>query len=394
MKRILLNGFALMAFFTMKAQTEQDSTAYKNRKLKIDEINLVSSYYKQDGNNSAVTGGIGTEELTDISTALDVRLVKYGETGKKHTFDLELGVDHYSSASSDRIDLAANSSASSADIRVYPSILYSLENEEKGSTFTAGVSSSTEFDYQSFGGTIGYARKTKDRNGEFSARLQTFLDQVKLIQPIELRTGGDGYGTDSRNTFALSLGYTQVVNKNLQVALIADLVTQQGYLALPFHRVYFTDGSVHQELLPDSRFKIPIGVRVNYFVGDNIIFRAYYRYYSDDWGLTAHTASLEVPVKLTQALSISPFYRYYGQSAVKYFAGYQQHTGSEEFYTSNYDLSKFNSGFYGMGVKFTPPGGVFGIEKFNTIELRYGHYESDNARNLVSDIISLNIKVK
>src|SRR6476661_4825357 len=99
----------VLAAFSQNSTTD---TAYKSRKLKFDEANFVSSYYKQDGNNSAVTGGIGTEKLTDISNALDVRLIKYGKSGKKHIFDAEVGLDFYTSASSDKIDLSANSSAS------------------------------------------------------------------------------------------------------------------------------------------------------------------------------------------------------------------------------------------------------------------------------------------
>ena len=102
MKRRIISGFALMLLFQGYSQNQPaDSSAYKSTKLKLDEINLVSSYYQQDGNNSAVTGGVGTEELTDISNTLDIRLVKYGKTGKKHSLDVELGLDHYTSASSD-----------------------------------------------------------------------------------------------------------------------------------------------------------------------------------------------------------------------------------------------------------------------------------------------------
>ena len=43
-------------------------------------------------------------------------------------------------------------------------------------------------------------------------------------------------------------------------------------------------------------------------------------------------------------------------------------------------------------LKWTPLKGVFGISKFNTLELRYGHY--DSSRNLVSDIISINLKFR
>ena len=204
MKRIFITGLALLGLMKIYAQDQPaDSTAYKARKLKLEEINLVSSYYKQDGNNSAVTGGTGTEKLTDISNAIDVRLVKFGENGIKHNWDFEVGVDHYSSASSDKIDLQANSSASSSDMRVYPSLNYIRENEAKGRAIGIGVSSSTEFDYQSFGGNISFSQKTKDRNGEFTAKLQAYLDQVKLLAPIELRglPGTDDSGNASRNTF-------------------------------------------------------------------------------------------------------------------------------------------------------------------------------------------------
>lgn len=393
MKRIFITGFALLGLMRMAAQsTPTDSTAYKSTKLKIDEINLVSSYYKQDGNNAAVTGGIGSENLTDISNTLDLKLIKYGKSGKKHMFDIEAGIDHYTSASSDMIDLQANSSASSADNRFYPSLHYTMENEEKGNAFGIGVSSSTEFDYQSFGGNISYSKKTKDKNGEFTAKFQAYLDQVKMILPTELRTPEAPSGTEARNTFSGTLSYSQVINQNLQIMVLADVIAQQGYLSLPFHRVYFNDGSVHQENLPDSRLKIPLAVRASYFLGYNVIIRAYYRYYSDDWKLTAHTADVEVPVKLSPFFSISPFYRYYTQSAVKYFNGYGAHDGSAEFYTSNYDLSRFNSSFLGMGLKYTPLKGVFGISHFHTVELRYGHYSKTT--QMAADIISINLKYK
>jgi len=397
MKRIFITGLALLGLFQAYSQTTPtDSTTYKSQKLKIDEINLVSSYYKQDGDNSAVTGGVGTEELTDIANTIDVKLIRYNKAGKKQTFDVEVGIDRYTSASSDRIDLKANSSASSEDVRFYPSLSYMVENEEKGTTLGVGVSSSTEYDYQSFGGNVSYSKKTKDRSGEFTAKFQAFLDQVKMIKPTELRGGSGGSGTEARNTFAASLSYSQIVNQNFQIMFLADVITQQGYLSLPFHRVYFNDSTgetdSNQESLPDTRLKIPLAIRASYFLGDNVIIRAYYRYYTDDWKLTSHTANIEIPVKLSPFFSLSPFYRYYTQSAIKYFKGYKEHDGTEEFYTSNYDVSQFNSNFLGMGLKFSPLKGVLGMKHFHTLEMRYGHYT--RSTNMVSNIVSINIKYK
>lgn len=393
MKKIVITGWALMSLLQLSAQNSpKDSTTYKSTKLKIEEINLVSSLYQQEGNNSSVTGGIGTEKLTDISNTLDVKLFKYDKTGIKHNWDIEVGIDHYSSASSDKIDLQANSSASSADNRFYPSVTYSRENEEKAQTISFGLSSSMEYDYQSFGGTVGFSKLTKSKNGEFIAKFQTYLDQVKMILPIELRGPGAPSGSEARNTFAGSLGYSQILNKNFQLLFLVDVVQQSGYLSLPFHRVYFTDGTVHQENLPDSRLKLPVSVRGSYFLGDNIILRGYYRYYTDDWKLTAHTLDLEVPVKISPFISVSPFYRYYSQQGTKYFKGYEEHTAASEFFTSNYDLSTFDSQFFGAGIKFTPLKGVFGIQHLNTLEVRYGHYNRSTA--LSSNIISINLKYK
>ena len=158
MKKVIISIIALFGFFN--AQAQENTNPEPSKKLSLDEINLVSSYYKQDGNNSAVTGGVGSEKLTDISNSIDVVLVKYDKKLRKNKYTFDVGIDHYTSASSDKIDLKANSSASSADTRIYPSLGWSRENEAKGSTLMAGISYSGEYDYQSIGANIGFAQKT------------------------------------------------------------------------------------------------------------------------------------------------------------------------------------------------------------------------------------------
>ena len=396
MKKICLSVVGL--FICFFAAFAQDSTGYKPRKLTFEEANLVSSYYHQDGNNSAVTGGVGTEKLSDYSNTIDLKFVRWGANNVKHSFTFEAGIDHYTSASSDKIDPRTISSASSADTRIYPSLSWMAENNRKGTTFGAGLSFSSEFDYKSFGANVLFAKKTANRNGEFSAKLQAYLDRVSIIQPIELRTNqsinthGEDYATQARNSFSGSFSYSQIINPNLQVALIADVVYQQGYLGLPFHRIYFNNGTEGVETLPGTRLKIPLGIRANYFLGDKVILRSFYRYYRDDWGLSAHTAQLEAALKLSPFFSFTPFYRYYNQQGTKYFAPINTHSVSEAFYTSNYDLSTLNSGFYGAGFRLTPEKGVLGIQHLSALAIRYGHYNRSNGLN--ANILSLNLQVK
>jgi hypothetical protein len=401
MKKLFLSVIGMyvgiLAAFSQSSQ--YSDSAYTKRQLTFEEANIVSSYYNQNGNHSAVTGGIGTEKLSDISNSIDLKLSLYDRRGRKHSFLGEIGVDHYTSASSDKIDPSTISSASHADTRIYPSLGWTVENEQKGTTLGAGLSYSHEFDYQSFGANINFAKKTNNRMGEFSAKLQGFLDQVSLIYPIELRTpNGSGrreehdYPTTPRNSVSGSLGWSQIINKRFQVSLEAEMVYQHGYLGLPFHRVYFNDQSVHVENLPSSRLKIPLGVRANYFISDKFILRTWYRYYRDDWGINSNALQVETVVKLTPFFSITPFYRFYQQSAVNYFAPYEMHTAADIYYTSNYDLSKFNSNFFGAGFRIAPPNGVFKIQHLNAIEVRYGHYQKTTDMN--SNIISLNLKFK
>lgn len=246
-----------------------DSSKYQSRKLKVDEINLVSAYYHQDGNNSAVTGGIGTEKLSDFANTIDLQMSKFNKRGKKNTFLFELGVDHYTSASSDKIDPNTISSASSADTRIYPSLNWTHSNEETGNSFGFTGSYSTEFDYQSLGAAFNLTRLSKDKNTQFDFKLQAFLDQWTVILPIELRTGNTGrgheqYDTAPRNSFSTSFSLSQVISQKFQAALILEPSYQKGLLATKYQRNYFTDGSLRAETLPDKRYKLPIGLRMNY----------------------------------------------------------------------------------------------------------------------------------
>jgi hypothetical protein len=373
------------------SQTPQDSSSYKNRKLKVEEVNFISSYYQQDGNNSAVTGGIGSEKLTDFANVTEVKLSRYDFRQRKHILNVELGFDSYSSASSDKIDPSTISSASSADIRFYPSIMYSVTNEKRGSTVSVTGSVSTEYDYFSKGLGLGWSKLSQDKNREFGVKAQVYLDTWSVILPIELR-GNEGTSKSPRNSYSTSFTLSQVFNKRLQILLLADIAYQEGQLATLFHRTYFMDGTHRIEKLPDTRLKVPLGARLNYFLGDRFIVRSYYRYYQDSWDMTAHTIEVETPVKITPFISISPFYRYHKQQGVSYFMAYGEHVKNKEYYTSDFDLSTLNSTMFGLGVRYAPPGGVLGLTRFNALEVRYSHYERSTGLN--AEIISLAAKFK
>ncbi|HEY1872101.1 MAG TPA: DUF3570 domain-containing protein, partial [Chitinophagaceae bacterium] len=318
MKRICLSvvGMFLLCFRSW-AQDPSATDDYKSMKLKVDEVNIVSGYYSQSGNHSPVTGGIGTQQLTDLSNVIDLKLVNWDMLERKHSYNIELGIDHHTAASSAYV--SKTGASRTGGTRIYPSFNWQVENEQKRTTFGLGASYSHEYTYQSFGFNVLYSKKSKDNNREFTAKGNLFLDRVKMVEPSELRPAptiitSASRGEESknlipsnpRNTFDAALSLSQIVNKRMQVSFLTDGVVQNGYLGLPFYRVYFNDNSVHIENLPSLRLKLPVGVRLNYFLGDKIILRSYYRFYVDNWGVKAHTASIEMPVKITPFISISP----------------------------------------------------------------------------------------
>ena len=457
---------------------ESDSTevAYKKRVLESTEIDFLASYYKQDGVHSSVSGGMGSEKLTDLASNIVVAI----PLNDDDVLTVDMGLSAYTSASSSNINpfnatgasgggdddddddddrantgpygtpWQASSGASAQDVLGTAVINYSHSSDDRNLIWNADVSFSNEYDYTSFGFGGGISKLFNNKNSEVSIKGNVYLDQWRPIYPTELHEYGvygnnfqnQGYfqgvdiidqngltsnsylpssfeqwKTTNRNSYAASFGFSQVATKKMQFSIFFDLLQQEGMLSTPYHRVYFADKAnyyigqaqyipvyessqnkgVYQladdiERLPGTRFKLPFGGRLNYYLNERFSLRTYYRYYWDDWGITSHTASLELPIKLSDKFTVFPMYRYYVQNQSKYFAPYETHLSTEKFYTSDYDLSSFSANQYGFGIGYTDILTNAKIWKFGikNIDLRYNHYNRSDG--LKSNIVSFGIK--
>lgn len=369
------------------------------KKVKLDdiEISFLASYYQQDGENSPVTGGVGTEYLTNIAPAMLINV----PIDTSNSISVYGGVDFYSSASSDNINnqyLDPNhvSSASASDVRGYATFTFKNKNKKTGITKGVIAGFSAEYDVVSLSAGGLYTVSSKDNNRELGIKAVYYFDDWQLIYPTELRgSNGQTLDKDKRHSLNFSLTGSSVVNKRLAMSLTTDLVYQTGLLSTPFHRVYFAGQTIDPlvadlpslEKMPNTRIKIPVGVRVNLFPSDYFIIRSYYRYYWDTWDVQGHTAKLELPIKLSESLRITPFYRFHQQSAAKYFAPIFTHAADADYYTSDYDLSSFTSTQIGLGLDISP---LFGIARYKSpldrsqagmlknVEIRYAYYMRRN----------------
>ncbi|CAI8221253.1 MAG: Uncharacterised protein [Formosa sp. Hel1_33_131] len=440
---------------------QQDSTlVYKKRVLETTEVDFLNSYYAQEGSNAAVTGGIGTEKLTDITSAIVVSIPMNDDD----ILTVDVGISAYTSASSSNgnpFDISgasgedddddddgraaagvvigspwvASSGASASDVWGSLNIDYSHSSDDRNTIWNADLSFATEYDYFSIGFGGGLTKLFNEKNTTLGISTNIYLDTWLPIYPTELKAYDDvdgnqnegffngvtildqdgnassnwspvnGFGLindKGRNSYSVSLSFSQILSKNAQFSIFLDIVQQQGWLANPLQRVYFgdvanyyigtassipnyrssTNTDVFQladdiERLPSSRLKTPLGFRLNYYVNEVVSLRTYYRYYFDDWGIKSNTASLEIPVKISDKFTLYPSFRYYNQTQADYFAPYEENVSTSEFYTSDYDLSKFSANQYGFGISYTDIFSKAHLWKFGlkSIDFKYTRYQ-------------------
>ena len=407
--------FVIVFFLTVSVGwSQQNDTSYKRRVLEASEVDLLFSYYNQDGENAAVTGGEGTEELTDATSSIVLRM----PMNEDDILTVDVGLSAYTSASSSNVNpldgglnvtpFDASSGESRKDVLAYINPTYLHSSDDRNSIWSANAYFSSEYDYFSIGFGGSYTKLFNEKNTEITLSGKVFLDKWNAIYPIELRDGffddrisGNGtytpifseFESENRNSYSLSLSFSQILSQKLQGALFMDVVSQNGLLSTPFQRVYFSDFedfyiddfqlADNVEQLPDSRFKIPVGGRLNYYLNDLVVLRSYYRFYWDDWGISSHTASLEAPFKLTEKFTIYPSYRYYTQTAADYFYPKERALSTYDFYTSDYDLSNYDAHQYGAGLQYKDIFTSARVLNFGlkTINLRFSQYDRSDGLN-------------
>lgn len=440
----------LLAFSSTFLWSQEETTEYKKRVLESTEVDFLMSYYAQDGDNAAVTGGVGTEELTDMTPTVVVAMPLNADD----VLTVDAGISAYTSASSSNLDpfdsgsgfntspWVASSGASSSDVWGSVTLGYDHSSDSRNTIWGGHANFATEYDYFSLGFGGSFTQLFNEKNTELGVKAQVYLDQWNPRYPIEFRSESylnntniyrqdgsivqagdtdtwspvDGFSfiqDKARNSFSLSLSFSQILSKNAQISIFMDLVQQQGWLSNPMQRVYFKDrenyyvGNANSipnytessnidvfhlgddiERLPDTRFKTPIGLRFNYYINEMLSVRTYYRYYFDDWGMSSHTANIELPIKLNDRFMVYPMYRYYTQTAIDYFAPYEEHLSTDDFYTSDFDLSDYDAHQYGFGFRYTDIFTKLHIYKFGlkSVDLRFNHY--DRSTGLIANIVS------
>jgi hypothetical protein len=350
------------------------------------DTDFLTSYYDQDGDHSPVTGGVGTEKLEVVSPVV-VLAWRIDET---LTLSADVGVDQVSSASIGNIQMELGSaSIPASDTRTFGTLRLARRFDRQTWGLTLG--SAKEYDYKSLSYGLDWSIELNRANTGIALSARRYDDSIELI-------GIDGYGSQGigmprtegwgdRNTTDFVVTLSQTLGRRTAGSLELFVSDQEGVLSTPYHEVLlqsssplFPNGRPVAERLPDTRTRKAAGLRLNHSFTDRVVQRVAYRYYTDDWGIDAHTIDLETHFRLPtdREMWLYPILRYHTQSGSDYFGLPRSFTGAEDYYTSDWDLADTSADKLGIGWNVLALPNESMLLQVDRFEFRGSYYDRDD----------------
>jgi len=214
----------------------------------------------------------------------------------------------------------------------------------KGSV-TFGTSYSKESDYISRGASLQGSLSTEDKNTTFTLGGSFSDDTIKLDAPNVVAVKKRD-GDEQKHVVAGLFGVTKVLSKS-------DIV--QFNLGYSNGTGYFTDPYKDPDNRPRDRNNTTVLTRWNHhFNGTDGTARLSYRYYTDTFGIRAHTLGAEYVQPLQNSWTLTPLFRLYIQSEADFYVSASdaekadpsratQPPAGDLYYTEDQRLSAFGA---------------------------------------------------
>jgi len=253
-----------------------------------------------------------------------------------------------------------------------------------------GVYGSGEHDYTSLGANAALSRDFQKRNRTVSLALSVNKDTIspeggrpipfaEMLSPSQTPQRLDGDG--SKTVLDGILGVSQVIDRSTVVQVNYSVSVADGYQTDPYKVVSVVDpvtGLPTAQLYehrPDKRTKhIVYGLLKRHLSRD--VVELSYRFMSDDWGVTSHTADARYRLQLggDPGTYLQPHLRWYRQEAADSYTPWLLDGETlPEFATADYRLGPMTAWTYGM--KFGRP---VGENRRVTFRLEYYRQTPDN----------------
>ena len=283
-------------------------------------------------------------------------------------------VDSVTSASIDVVTTASKYSEKRTEESV------SVDYLHGGTTMSGGYTTSSESDYQA-------------KTANFSVSQDMFGDLTTLTLGYtrgwdEVGRNGDPAFQETADRRSYSVALSQILTKNLLVALSWEAVTDEGFLNNPYRSVRYADSSAkgysyQAERYPNTHTSNAFAVRGRYYLPYRAAVHAEYRYYTDSWGIKAWNAELGYTHPIGERWILDLSYRYYTQTHADFYSDLFPYADAQNFLARDKELSTFTSQSIGFGATYQFLSDWHFLQK-GTLNLDYNHvmYNYDDFRDL------------
>jgi hypothetical protein len=154
-----------------------------------------------------------------------------------------------------------------------------------------------------------------------------------------------------KNTNGFSVGWTWVFGERDLADISFSLMNLSGYLTDPYKvaPVGTPDSNVNvPENRPDTRSRRAVVLKYAHYFLWGASVNVLYRFYNDDWSITANTIDVTYNQKIGAGWIVSPEIRFYSQTGASFYANI--FPVAQTYMSSDYRLSAFGSFLAGLKV--------------------------------------------
>lgn len=252
----------------------------------------------------------------------------------------------------------------------------------------AGYYVSTESDYFAQMVSLGWDRDLRGDNLNLAAGLSYGWDRIE-----PLADDGVTAAPAARRTLHGSLVATRILDPRTTLRVGAEVDRVSGQQHDPYRSVY-AGGSVVRERHPDERLRRDLFVRATRWLGNRSSLKADLRLYGDDWDVGSSTWGLRLSQYVTDDLVVAYRYRYYTQSAARFYSDdYALADGIDGYRTGDYRLGAFGAHLFGGRVTWTPSALTRRWRFLHDVEVVLGFERYFNSYNFTASIYETGVRV-
>jgi len=205
------------------------------------------------------------------------------------------------------------------------------------------------------------------------------------------RIGNDNFSEDAdRRNF--QFGVSQVLTRNTLVGLDLEVVTDEGYLQNPYRQNRYLDPDdatsflYQPERYPETRTSTSVAARAIYHLPFRASIRGEYRYFSDTWGIKAHTVELGYVHALNERWTLEGSVRYYSQGEADFYSDLFPYENSQTHLARDKEMSSLSGTTLGTGAVYEwKQTSLPGIKRLQfSLLLDWLNFDYDNFRDVTA----------